>query len=266
MRSGELSFSIFETNSYGNLKVKWNGVVVLDKAVGTGGQRIALEKSMIKGSNKVEVSADGPGWLFWATTVYNIRSFKASVAYGPEKIFSYELAPSEIQNLDTLELTFTPSGQGSLAIRANGQQVYSAKPSGPTKVEFGLTDAPIRAGDNLLVFSSNTPLYVAGANLRVLVFGGRLEKERSFNITQQQFDLVNTGQRRGKIQVEVLAINRPGSLELTLNSNRLDTRDIKQGQNTVLFGVSDISVGENTLKLSGTGSYNIGTVSVGLAR
>ena len=64
----------------------------------------------------------------------------------------------------------------------------------------------------------------------------------------------------------MLAINRPGSLELTLNSNRLDTRDIKQGQNTVLFGVSDISVGENTLKLSGTGSYNIGTVSVGLAR
>ncbi len=160
LKDGAIDLVIDETNSYGNLIVTFNNEQVYNQKVGAGELIIPVDKSLFRSSNTVTIQADGPGWMFWANTVYKFRAIElvANLQGIISQQIPFDLKQVEVDNFDRFRLSFigtytTPIPE--LKVRINNQIVYLKQP--PTTL-FNQTFGSDILGNNLDINSGENIL------------------------------------------------------------------------------------------------------------
>ena len=267
LKGGDISFTVDETNQYGNLIVAWNGDIVHNKKTARGKHTIDLDVSQIKADNTLQVTAQGPGMIFWAATVYKINDFEVNANYGPAKFLDFEVSQDELESLDKFKLSWTTSSSsGTLIAKVNGEVIYTAAPERQVTVEFtdtGLQTASIVPGTNRLAF-----MVVNGSsNLKDVTMetyvskNQRVMKER-FELTTSQVDSLRA--KGGVVRIYVEEIQNDGSLRVSLNGQSAGSVEASPGWNRIEFDADLVDVDTNWLEMSGTGTFDVSDVSVEL--
>ncbi len=160
---GVVVIFVEEANSLGNLVVTLNEQKIFDKKVGLGELRITINKSLLKDSNTLTVSAGSPGFVFWASTEYKIRSAEFSVVYPSEtRDFTFSLTRTEVENFRHARVTFSVGNYqlplSSLKILINDQLVYIQS---PPLAFFRDTFSKTIFGDKLILNPGNNKISFA---------------------------------------------------------------------------------------------------------
>lgn len=265
-RGVEISFDVFETNQYGNLLIKWNGKAFLNQRAAPRVYTVTIGPEYVEEENSLEIVADGPGLLFWASTVYDIRNFEVNLLYGPSRLFAFELGQSELQAFNRGELSFYGFGDsGTMDVKINGVSVWNRLPAGTEKVVFNFTTGPINLGNNIISLTAQNGIFnLDNVQLKLFLSTNEVRKSRGFTISEDQFKLLASGARTGGVEFYVDSILRGGSMTITLNSKQLDVAGVKVGWNTVNFDSSEARQGSNSLEFSGQGYWNIADVAIKL--
>ena len=87
-RGVRITFNVYQTNNYGNLVIKWNGREIMNQAAPQGQHELFIDKNDVRGSNSLEAYTTGPGFFFWASSVYIIKNKK--YLFGTEFINCYK--------------------------------------------------------------------------------------------------------------------------------------------------------------------------------
>jgi hypothetical protein len=179
-----LQLEIENTNGLGNLIVEINGVEVFNKKVDVGFVNIPIDPSLLMEKNTIKIKAGLPGWILWATTVYEIKSAKFFVTfqgiYGKE--FTFSLNANEATNFAELQLQFLVSRYSTplqeLFIEVNDQLIYASE---PPLAMFNKTFSKDIYGNNIIMLPGNNKirfsfkksgLYeISNALLKILYFG-----------------------------------------------------------------------------------------------
>jgi hypothetical protein len=265
-RGVRISFNVYDTNRYANLKFKWNGVVMEEDDYDTGFHSLLIGSEDVKPSNTLTVMCDGPGMMFWASTVYQLRNFNVNLEYGPERVIPFEMLPSEMQNFERIDVTFFATGTGTLEVKANGVSVYQGHPSGAATMSFNLFDAPVHAGQNIMTFIDRDGTYtLQDTDLKIYLATSNVEVTRGFNMSQENYNLMLQG-FQGRVNFFIDNVASPGSLEIILNDKVVPVSTPQVGWNTASFTSGDAVVGENVITFSGTGNYQITSARIELER
>ena len=219
----------------------------------------------MKGSNTLEIYTDGPGFMFWASTVYILKNMNINLEYGPDKIIAFSMLPDEVSMFDKGQISFYASGTGNLKVKVNGVEIYSGAPKGVTTVEFDYLDTPIKSGSNIITFIDRDGVYsLHDVELKIYLLHNKSVIIRKFNITEENYSLLEKGLVKGRIDYRVETIARPGPLTIKLNGNTLGVFNPEEGWNSAEFDVNDAQLGENDIEFSGTGGYQISEIKIGL--
>lgn len=261
VRKVDIVFTVDDTNLYGNLRIKWNGKEVLNRQAYRGYYTVEIEKDNVKTVNSLEVYADGPGWLFWAATTYDLKDFKVNQVSGASKIYPFSLTLSELQTFDHAEVRFSVSKRAgdTLLIKANGITVYNAYPGVQENVSFEYGDF-LKAGKNLLVFSAETGSFnIEDAELSVYSLTNVLVKSRGFDLSSEMLGDFQLG----VLEVTVDNVVKEGDLSVKVNGNAVDTAGAAVGKNRFTFGKSLVKEGDNDIEFSGSGAFDVSQVRIG---
>jgi hypothetical protein len=269
LKGGEISFDIDDTNSYGNLVVTWNGAVVYEKKGGAGSRTVTLSTSQIKQDNTVQIAAQGPGMMFWAATAYTLKDFEVSAEYGPAKFLDFSVSQDELESLDRFELSwFTASRRGTLLVKVNGDQIYSGTSERMESVEFtdtSLSSASIVPGKSRLAFMAlnDGSFELQDVIMRTYVSKNQRTIREKFDLNGAQLNsLVANG---GVVKMYVENVESSGDLRIKLNEQSAGSVSAKAGWNSVPFEADLLEVGSNWLEIGGTGTFDVGDVTVELA-
>ena len=257
-RGGKITFYVGDSNPLGPLVIKWNGKEIF-RGTPQGRQEVSIGADYMKDENRVEIYTEGPGIVFWSSSMYRLDHFITWIEYGPQKIVPFDLLPVELQAFERGEVEFYGSGPGRLDIKVNRVTIFSDIPLGPEKVPFTLTTAPVHAGNNVLSFVSTGSNGVSGGILRIFSIAPQTSKIRYFSLAKEDLDKVG----RGRIDFKVDNILRPGVLTIKLNGNEIDVQAVAEGENTVSYSKEFLKEGENTIEFSGSGGWEIPSVKVG---
>lgn len=264
IRSIRITFNVYDTNKYGNLVLKWNGLEVEKEVLGKGRQEIIIEPEVVKGSNNLEVYAEGPGLFFWASTVYVLRDFTVNVEYGPKKIIPFQILGSELEAFSKGEIEFYATDTTSeLTIKVNGVEIFDEVPRGPEKAEFDYVDVPLKAGTNILSLSTEGYVNLHDVDLNLYLLTNEAVRVRRFTVTDEQYGLFDYGYKL-IVNFDVEEIAREGSLNVRLNDKTVRVGSVDEGMNSVIFDKDEVIKGENEIGFSGTGGYVIGEASIGI--
>jgi hypothetical protein len=120
---------ISDTNDLGNLVVNFNGRGLYNGRANIGQLNIPLNVSSLSTSNVARVSASSPGWMFWASSTYSIRSASMVVNFkgATANVIKVNLNPNEVANFDHFTLSSLVSYRPpvpDLKIKVNSQIAY----------------------------------------------------------------------------------------------------------------------------------------------
>jgi hypothetical protein len=267
LRSVKISFDTGETNLLASLVIKWNGKEVFNKLANLNHYDVSVDKDNVRGTNTLEISAENPGFQFWATNTYNLRNFKVTAEYGDEKFFSFDIYPNEMEawHQGTLRFYTTSSQTGVITIKLNGHQIYREQnPTHLVSVQLNYSDIAhiAKIGDNILAMKADNVFQIDNLNLDIVLSTTRAERTREFNVTEEDYNLL--GRAKGEIAFTVDKVLKEGKLNIELNGNDLYSGSPQSGENKVEFTYTEASKGMNTLKFSGTGGWDISEVEVGI--
>ncbi|MBN2330817.1 MAG: hypothetical protein JXC85_03305 [Candidatus Aenigmarchaeota archaeon] len=268
LKGGEITFTVEGSNQYGNLMIAWNGDVVYDKKIARGAEAVTLYPGSIKQENTLQVSAQGPGMLFWAATVYNIKDFEVNAEYGPAKFVSFSVSQDELESLDRFDLSwFTASKRGNLVVKVNGEEIFSGVPERQQRVEFtdtGMTTASIIPGTNRLAFMAVNGSYeLQDVIMKTYVSKDQRVMKEKFDVTDPQLNSLKA--KGGVVRMYVEDIDRTGDLLVKINEQSAGSTYATEGWNSIPFDADLLERGTNWLQISGTGTFDVGDVSVELA-
>ena len=267
MRDVVIGFSVYDTNQYANLHVKWNGKEFYSEKPSRGHVEVRIDANYVESSNTLDVYCDGPGLAFWAATVYTLRDFGVELEYGPSKLVAFTLGQSDLETLSKAELSFIGFGTSPLRVKVNGYKIWEKVPNGVETVGFNFTGAPLKQGTNIL--SLDCPAGQASLNnakLDIYLLTNQVTRTRSFEMTDSQYGLMKSQGYSGTVKFRVDSVSRPGELGIELNSNALHPGQPAEGWNSVSFSSGEGQTGTNTLEFSGTGYWDIGQVQVVLGK
>jgi hypothetical protein len=268
-REATMTFRVHDsTPTYGNLIIKWNGKELYKDGASKGVYTLHIDRQSIYEVNNLEISADGPGLFFWASTVYILRDFSVKLDYGTMKLLPFVLGSTELESFKNgaLEFTSPASGTTKLTVKVNGAQVFSAVPAASESVKFDLYNSGITPGNNMITMSvQGDPIALQNVLLKIFLSTDNLVKERAINIPSDKYDLFSQGYR-GVLEFNVDRITRQGSMSIKLNDKDLNIATVKPGINTVFFSATEAKEGQNTLVFSGTGGWEIGQVRIFMER
>ncbi len=178
INEGEIELVVEDTNSAGNLIVWLNNEEVYSRRTGIGSIEIPIDKEKIKKSNTISISADSPGWMFWMTNTYKIKSAKMTVSFKGEfsKEIEFSLPKEAVDNFRHLQLNYLVSQYSSplpeLTIKVNKQIIYMDR---PPLSRFNMTFSKDILGNELALqevgnkisfsFDSNALYEISGAVL-----------------------------------------------------------------------------------------------------
>lgn len=266
-RDVTITFDIYQTNNYGNLVVKWNGREIANQALERGRHELFIDREHVKGSNTLEVYTTGPGFMFWASSVYILKNFNVNLMYGPQRIIPFEMLSSEMETFDRVELNAYASGTGTLQVKINGVDVYSGSPTGTLSQQYTLFDAPVRVGQNILTFIDETGTYTLRDTVfRIYTRGDRIVASHRFNMSDENYNFLANSIFTGKVEYLVENIARQGVVDIEVNSRQLSTSEPRLGWNSATFTANLVNPGDNLITISGTGSFRISSVVIGLER
>lgn len=180
VKDASISFSVSDTNNYGNLIVVFNGEEVLNKQAGRGDVVISIEKEKLKRNNEIIVRSGSPGFYFWANTVYVLKNVKFTAVFKGafEKAIDFTLDDNEVNNFDHFQLTFAVRDYSTplqtLSVDINGQTVFNDNP--PTVLFNANFDRDILDNglllkqNNTIAFSFSKQASIAMKNALLKVF------------------------------------------------------------------------------------------------
>ncbi len=262
-----INFNVYDTNSYGDLVIEWNGREVLSDRLSRGSHELVIPAEHVKASNTLRAYTTGPGLMFWASSVYILKNFNVELSYGPHRTIPFELLPSEMDGFDRVQLTGYASGTGALEIKINGVQVYRDSPTGMLDLEFDVLDAPIRAGQNLLTFIDQTGVYtIRDSVFRIYTRGDQAVASRRFNLTDEHYGFLVNSIFQGRVEYLIESIPKQGGVEIAMNGDPIPTSPPRVGWNSATFTSESVRMGENIVTISGTGHFNIPELRVELER
>jgi len=260
----KLNFNVPETNGYGRLFIVWNGLEVASNFLDQGSHEIVIKSDAVKENNLVEIYAEGPGFMFWASTVYVLRDFTASIDYGPKKLVPFQLLQSEKEALSKGVVAFYALDTSSnLTISVNGYNIFYDVPRGPESVEFDYIDVALKPGNNIISFGTQGIVELRDVYFNLFLMTNEAVKSRRFNITSDQIALFERGYKC-ILEFDVLEVYRTGNLNIELNNRVTRLSEVENGINRVSFGKGHCQLGENEISFSGTGGFRIDEASFGI--
>ncbi len=266
VREVKISFDVDETNLYGNLVIKWNGKAVFNRKASVGHYSLTLEKDIVKTANSLEVYAEGPGLLFWASSIYNLKDFRVNQVSGLAKLYPFSLSSGELQTLDKGEISFELGKRdpGKLLIKVNGITVYFKEPSLVEKISFTYADVPfLKAGNNLVVFSTETGSFnIMDAELSIYSLTNIQVRKRSFDMDSDMLEEFGIG----ILEIRVGKIVKEGDFQVSINREDLAAPVMEEGMNRIIFGKNLLQEGRNDIEFSGTGAFDIPEVRIGFEK
>ncbi len=268
LKDAEITFNVEDTNQYGNLVIKWNGAELFNKKADRGGHTVPLGASRIKEQNTLEIAAQGPGLLFWAATLYDIRNFRMTAEYGPAKFVDFEVSTDELESLDRFNLGwFTATRRGTLTVKVNGEDIFSGLPDRQESIDFtdtGLQTASVKPGKNRLTFMAfNGSFELQDVIMKTYVSKNQRTMKEQFQVTATQLNSMKS--RGGIVKIYVKDVEKEGTLRVKVNEEAADPVLGKVGWNRISFSGDLVESGSNWLEIGGTGTFDVGEVSVEVA-
>jgi len=262
LKDVRISFAVYDTNQYGDIVVKWNGKE-MQRGRSSRDQTIIITKDNVKDSNTLQIFAEGPGLLFWASTVYTLRDFRVDIEYGPAHISTFILSQQELNAWNSGDLSFfgsSESNAGQMRIRSNGYVVYQGTPSGQVDVPLNFSNAVPKVGENLLVFDAlnNGVFNLNNVQFKLYLMTNQINKNKAFTISASDYSRLG----QGKITFTVNSVQKDGDMSMKLNGKSLNVPRLSVGTNIVYFTKAEAAQGTNTLDLTGTGYWDIGDMSI----
>ncbi len=254
-------------SSCSNLRIRWNDRVVFDKVPRLFHYDVSIDPSYVGKTNVLEFEAvTPPPWQIWCwNSVYTLDNFVVEADYGPEKFLFIELHSSEMASWDRGVLSFyTTSGQsGELIILMNGREVFrKSDPEHLETLEFDYSDVAdiLKIGDNVIAFKSGDVFSIDDVRFDIYLSTDNVVQTKDFEMTESELGLLSEGE--GEIYFDIDSIYKEGVFSIKINGNSLNLQALRDGHNSVGFGEDDVSIGSNTLKFSGTGSWDVSNVTV----
>ncbi len=261
----KIGFKVYNTNQYGNLVIRWNGLEVFNEKAGLTDYSVTISSDYLEEDNTLEIFCTGPGFAFWASTVYLLHDFEAELEYGPATMIPFQLTQAELGSLNRIGLSFIGTADCLLSIDVNGNGIYTSKPSGVEEAEFSTSTVPLNTGNNIISFSTVTgTANLQNVMLDIYLATNLVTRTRDFNLTDIQYMYLQQDTMQGKIEYSIDEVGAQGSLEVRLNGHVLNTPIPEEGENMVYFDSSEAQEGDNTLSFTGTGQFEIGDVTVWL--
>jgi hypothetical protein len=263
-----ITFTVYDsTPTYGNLIIKWNGMELYRNGASKGQYALRVDGQYVKETNSLEVSADGPGAYFWASTTYVLRDFRVTLDYGSLKLIPFTLGTKEMEGFKNGALEFSsPGGAGTLTVKLNGAQIFSGTPGVQESVKFDLFNAGINPGNNMITMSTQGESFqLNDVKLKIFLYAQQAANQRAFTIPSDKYGLFGQGYA-GKIEFDVNSIASGGNMEIMLNENKLSAPAVQTGTNYELFSAEQVTEGQNSLKFSGSGGWDVGEVRILLER
>ena len=267
-----IDFDVFDSNAYGDLVVKWNGAVFLRDKAARRDYTITIAKEYVKTVNNLEIYADGPGIMFWASTEYVLKDFNVDLNYGPSKIFAFQLSQDDLEAWSKGRVTYYATGTSGMSgskliVKVNGYEIHSEKPNGQGVAEFQYSDAPMKIGDNILTFAAKDDMIIMhNTELSLYLSTTELAKTSYFDISNEEYALIQSGQYKIRLRFNIDDILSGGTLNVKVNGHQRAISAMTVGSNLYYLTQQELEPGTNVLGLSGTGSWYIGKASVELEK
>ena len=157
---GEIIIFVDDSNDAGNLIVQFNGQEVYNQRAPVGEVDIPIDVSMIQKSNNIVLRADVPGFRFWMSTIYKIKSASFSIDFQGivSKDATFQLKQEDLDGFNFGKLSFgirkyNPAAMNPLTIQINGETLFDDIPTLYSNSRtFGI-EIPLQAGENTISFS-----------------------------------------------------------------------------------------------------------------
>jgi hypothetical protein len=257
-----IKFDLKDTNKYGNIVIIWNGKEIVNDRLSPRKYEFHIEPKYVQASNTLKVKANGPGLLFWASTIYEIEDFTVELEYGPSKLFHFTLLNKELESFKNGKIEFFARSSSNLVIKINGVEIFNKVPDGVETAEFDISKVPLTRGENIITFYSPQTIVVNGAKLYIYLFTQEVVKTRSVNVSKEDYELFKKNIARIDYKVDDVA--REGILKIYVNGNIVEEARPALGWNNVTFSSDVINEGKNTIEFTATGEFSIPEVNFGI--
>ncbi|MBU0530816.1 MAG: hypothetical protein KKC05_04035, partial [Nanoarchaeota archaeon] len=98
--------------------------------------------------------------------------------------------------------------------------------------------------------------------LEIFLLSNQIERTRTIDLSEDQFKELEAGTKKGQVRYYVATMNRDGVLTVETTTGLIGSEHPKLGWNTMEFGPGAMREGQNILKFSGTGNWEITEVKV----
>lgn len=155
VNSGFISLLIEDANEAGELIIELNGEEIFKSKQGIGELIIPLNKDQIKKANTVKIKAGGPGFAFWATNSFKIKTAKFAVNYKstPSVDKEFNLETKEVIKFRFGKVSFRVdefTKSNDMIIKVNNVRIFRGVPLNPFEIDF--ENVPLNVGVNTITF------------------------------------------------------------------------------------------------------------------
>ncbi len=253
MQGAVLHFTVDETNSYAPLEIAVNGATVARQAYAAGSYEISLEMQPVY---TIQIKTLSSGWRMWSPSVYELSNVKATTRSRgfQSKVFNFELEKEEYSNFAEgrimLELD---EFAGSLNAVLNGEPVFNGEIIGSPKT-LVFTSGLLPDDNTLELKATNNSIFKGSASLSILYKSQRQHyADVAFNVTKERYDRMSAG----KIQFDVVRVERPGGLSVRIvsgaNVTFSDYGNAERKSYSMPITKANVKVGWNTLRIDSVG-------------
>ena len=181
LKSVSIRIVVEDSNKLGNLIVYLNDGEVFNKKVGAGEIIIPIDKKLLNKTNVVNIKTDTPGFIFWANSLYQLKSaeFIVDLEGSFAKELMFKLKSIEVSTFNSLRLAYKvedfSTNLPELTIKSNDQTLYKSRPPTATfdeKFDKDIFEETIslNEGDNKLLFSFDREASYSVSNTILTVF------------------------------------------------------------------------------------------------
>lgn len=262
-----VTFSTAATGDGGQLRFVLNGHTEKTVSPAAGTTSTVTLTNLSAGSNTLLLRASDPGYRFWQTTRYELEDVSLTVNddTATKTLLPFRVYDYEVQNFDVGTLTFDVTDStrtAPLTARINNYTVYDGRPNQrvlPYEREFTATRTGLSAGENVLTFQTRPGASYSLSNVQIDIRAYDTTNSRLITETVQvprvRYELMaETDGGKITFDVEQANVQKPmtisfGDAEFTLTPDG--------GEQALYFDKSDISSGQNELRIQTSGNYEL---------
>ncbi len=216
-----ITFEVLDTNAYGDLIIKLNGVEVFREKVQIGVKKeIEVNLSLLREKNELVFECSSSGWRIWAPTKYELKNAGVKILTKrpvPAKLTFY-LYSSEVERLtsDKGKISFSLSNfTGEMLITLNGNLIANLTPTSTFALTY-FNQSLLKAGENeLLLEASENARFDGEARVTIYYYHEREGVySDEFLVNETSFEKLNV--TNGSISFNVTRVYRKGGLAVSI--------------------------------------------------